>query len=98
MRITTTTLDAANAIERRTAKVTQDIAAAEAKARELEPQAEQSKTAKEALALVRKGIDRAKQIRDSLAQMDRALRGVSPSATVELNENESNLFGYVDIR
>ena len=98
MRITTTAQQAADAIERRVAKVSADITAAEARAKELEPQAEQSASAKAALATIRKGIDRAKQIRDSLTMLDRTLRGVAPEASIELNENECNLFGYVDLR
>lgn len=98
MRITTTAQQAMAAIEQRAAKVTADIAAAEMRAHELEPQAELSAAAKQALAAIRKGTDRAKQIRDSLAAMDRSLRGVAPEAAVELNENECNLFGYVDLR
>ena len=98
MRITTTAQQVLAAIETRVAKVTLDIDRAEERAKELELSAEQSESAKKTLAIVRKGLERAKQLRDSLAMLDRALRGVAPEASVELNENECNLFGYVDIR
>lgn len=98
MRITTTAQQAFAAIEMRAAKVTADILAAEMRAKELEPQAESSPNAKQALAAIRKGTERAKQIRESLAAMDRTLRGIAPDAAVELNENECALFGYVDLR
>lgn len=98
MRITTTVIALSAAIEQRAAKVTQDITAAELRVKELEPQAETSQNAKAALQQIRKAIDRARQIRDSLAAMDRTLRGVATDASVELNENECLLFGYVDLR
>jgi len=98
MRITTNAMALASALEQRSAKVTQDILAAEIRVKELEPQAETSQNAKAALAQIRKAMDRARQIRESLAAMDRSLRGINTDASVELNENECALFGYVDLR
>ena len=74
------------------------IPGTEARMKELAPEAEQSESAKKAMGQIKAGIDRAKKIRDSLAMMFRALGGVDDTASVELNDNESALLSYVDIR
>lgn len=98
MKITTQAVHLIPAVERRIAKVTQDINDAEARVKELAPDAEVSESAKKATQQIRAGIDRAKKIRDSLALMFRALGGIDDTASVELNDNESALLSYVDFR
>lgn len=97
MKITTLARDLIPAVERRIAKVTMDINDAEARIKQLTPEAEISESAKKAMQQIRLGVDRAKKIRDSLTQMFRALAGMDPGASVELNDNEAALMSYVDV-
>lgn len=96
MKITTTTTDLFGVLESKIAVISADIREGEAKAKRLEPDAEQSESAKKALTVIRASIERAAKLRQSMVQMARSIQRFHGGARVELNDNESAVLGYVD--
>ncbi len=78
------------------AKLTTDINEAEARAKELAPAAGESVETKKALSVIELRVAHASKMRQSLVQITRSLQHFD-GAKVELNDNESALFSYVDL-
>ncbi len=97
MKITTEAQHITAVAKTKIAKVTTDIEQAEAKARELVPEAEQSEEKKKVLKAIIGGLDNAQRVRRGLVTIVRTLQYLEPTSIAELNDNECGLLGAIDL-